>query len=97
MARPVRRRSPSSRRTPRSRDFLSVPVQGGGRRDDGPRLLTQGLEQDSPPGTVAPFPLATKPNTVEAPAAIVPLYDAFLTLIVPVGAELTPFQRLLMD
>nr|WP_246507333.1 hypothetical protein [Actinocrinis puniceicyclus] len=52
--------------------------------------------QLTPLGASDPSPLAVKPNDVEAPALIVPLYAAFLTLIDPLLPLFTPLHRLLM-
>ena len=49
-----------------------------------------------PVGVSAPSPVAVKPKIVDPPAASVPLYEAFLTVIEPLEPVLTPFHRLEM-
>jgi hypothetical protein len=47
-------------------------------------------------GAVEPFPLAVNPNVVEPPGAMVPLYEAFFTVIAPLVPLFTALHRLLM-
>jgi hypothetical protein len=47
-------------------------------------------------GACDPSPLPVYPNVVEAPAPIVPLYEAFFTVTAPLVPLFTPFHSWLM-